>query len=102
MTDRYALRPEDVAERWQCSAQHVRALLRRHELRGFRLGGKTWRIRPEAVEEYECRQEPESGGSRDTAESGAPTAERMDDLSAARLARQIAKKHGGGSRTGSG
>lgn len=45
--------PEDVAERWQCSAQQVRKLLGAGALSGFRLGGKLWRVRIEDVEAFE-------------------------------------------------
>lgn len=44
--------PETLAERWQCSAQHVRNLFRRGELRGFRIGTMI-RIPQDAVEEFE-------------------------------------------------
>ena len=48
-----ALRPKDVAERWQCSERHIRNLIREGRLQFFRLGAKLIRIPPEAVEEYE-------------------------------------------------
>lgn len=54
MSDRRALTPEDVAERWGCSASHVRRLIANGELPAFRLGGKLIRIRPQDVEAYEC------------------------------------------------
>ena len=46
--------PEDVAERWGCSASHVRRLIANGQLPAFRLGGKLLRIRPQDVEAYEC------------------------------------------------
>jgi excisionase family DNA binding protein len=48
--------PEMLAERWQCSANHVRNLLKRGELQYFRLGPRLIRIKLAAVEEYERRQ----------------------------------------------
>ncbi|MGB7090659.1 MAG: helix-turn-helix domain-containing protein [Methylovirgula sp.] len=48
-----ALRPREVAERWQCSERHIRNLIRAHALKSFRLGAKLIRIPEEAVEEYE-------------------------------------------------
>ncbi|MAW88481.1 MAG: hypothetical protein CMJ42_18330 [Phyllobacteriaceae bacterium] len=52
--------PEMLAERWHCSARHVRTLITDGELNAFRVG-KLWRIRVEDVEAYECR----SGASTD-------------------------------------
>lgn len=62
------LRPCDVAERWQCSEQHVRNLFRRGLLQGFRAGGKLLRFRIEAVEAYECAS---SNTATDTLPNGA-------------------------------
>lgn len=50
------MRPHQVAERWGCSEQHVRNLIKRGELGHFRLGGRLLRIPASAVEEYEQRQ----------------------------------------------
>src|SRR5690554_1322186 len=47
--------PETLAERWDCSAQHVRRLISQGQLHAFRVG-RLIRIRPEWVEEYECRK----------------------------------------------
>jgi excisionase family DNA binding protein len=48
--------PERLAERWQCSANLVRGLIRRGELRAYRVG-RTLRIPADAVEEYESRED---------------------------------------------
>lgn len=56
--------PETLAERWKCSAKHVRDLIKEGELAAFRLGGMLLRIRAQTVEEYECR----NGASPDCAE----------------------------------
>lgn len=51
-TDR-PMTPEQVAEMWGCSANHVRNLIKRGELRAWRLGSRLLRIPPEAVAEFE-------------------------------------------------
>lgn len=45
--------PPSLAERWGCKSEAVRALLESGALRGFRVGGKHWRIPLAAVEAYE-------------------------------------------------
>ena len=50
------LSPDQVAERWGCSDNHVRNLFNRGELAGFRLGHRLIRIPVAAVHEYEQRQ----------------------------------------------
>ncbi len=47
--------PEMLAERWMVSAETVRQLVKRGELRGFRVG-RMIRIPADAVEEYEVSQ----------------------------------------------
>lgn len=50
--------PELLAERWHCSAEKVRQMYRKGELRGFRLG-RMIRINPDSVEEVEgCQRKP--------------------------------------------
>ncbi len=51
-----ALTPEQVAKRWECSEQHVRALYHKGELRGFRVG-RLLRFTDDAVRAYEGRAE---------------------------------------------
>lgn len=48
-----ALTPEQVAERWECSAETVRQMCKRNDLPHFRVG-RMIRLRPEHVEAYEC------------------------------------------------
>ena len=43
--------PETLAERWECSPELIRRMLKSGELQGFKVGGKLWRIRYEVVEE---------------------------------------------------
>src|SRR5436189_3486183 len=84
--------PETLAERWRCSSRHVRNLINRGELRSFRLG-KLFRIRDEAVEEYECQNQKStqsdgagenlSSSTRTPAERAAVTA--LAPLTRARL-----------------
>jgi excisionase family DNA binding protein len=45
--------PETLAERWECSPQLVRQMVRRGEISGFRLG-KLIRIPFNEVERVEC------------------------------------------------
>lgn len=59
----YAFTPESLADRWEVCPATVRNLVRQGALRAFRIGRQI-RIRPEAVEEYECR----NGGSNSTEE----------------------------------
>lgn len=61
-----AYTPERVAEIYGCSANHIRNLIKRGELRAFRLGPKLLRIPADALEEYErCRMNTASEGSRE-------------------------------------
>jgi excisionase family DNA binding protein len=54
--------PETLAERWDCSAEKVRQMVNRGELRGFRLG-KLIRIPAIEVERYECSQLQETNNT---------------------------------------
>jgi len=58
--------PETAAERYGCSANHIRNLIKRGELRAFRLGPRLIRIPEDALEEYEqCQMKnTASEGSR--------------------------------------
>src|SRR5690554_2527640 len=63
--------PDQVAEIWGCSPNHVRNLIHRGELRAFRLGRRLIRIPPDALEDYEkCQTNIASEGS--TADSSLP------------------------------
>lgn len=55
------LTPQQVAERWGFSDEHVQRLCRRGELRAMR-SGRSWRISLDAVTAYETRHtnEPEA------------------------------------------
>ena len=86
-----ALRPIDVARRWQCSERHVRDLLKTGQLRGFKAGGKLWRTRGEWVEEYEICQ---NGDSAATEGNGPPSQEQEQAESVVRLARIEARQNG--------
>lgn len=44
--------PEELAERWRCSAVTVYRLLNDGRLAGFRVG-RAWRVPEEAVRQYE-------------------------------------------------
>ncbi len=60
--------PETLADRWQCSARHIRNMVKDGRLPGFRLGGKLLRIGAGVVEEMEC------GDSDDIGDSGQQSA----------------------------
>lgn len=45
--------PEQLAERWQCSANTIRNLVRSGELFSIRVGQKLIRIPLQAIEEFE-------------------------------------------------
>lgn len=42
----------EVAQRWRCSTDIVYDLLKRRELKGFKIGG-AWRVSAEAVVRFE-------------------------------------------------
>lgn len=47
--------PETLAERWRCSGQHVRNMIKRGDLEAWKLPGRLLRISPKAVIEFEAR-----------------------------------------------
>ncbi|WP_420793509.1 helix-turn-helix domain-containing protein [Roseinatronobacter alkalisoli] len=61
--------PEHVAERWECSAETVRQMCRRGELPHFRVG-RMIRLRPEHIEEYECRTTGSENSTDDLSSHG--------------------------------
>jgi excisionase family DNA binding protein len=89
LADERPYTPETLAERWGCSAAHVRKMIRKGDLPAFTIGGKLLRIAVAEVERYECRGE--NSDSRDTGAGSRPsmsTTQALDD--AARSARMIA------------
>jgi excisionase family DNA binding protein len=42
-----------LAERWSCSANHVRKLISAGDLEAFRIGDRLFRIAAETVEQFE-------------------------------------------------
>ncbi|OWY12474.1 hypothetical protein B6V72_11270 [Thioclava sp. F34-6] len=66
---RRAMTPEMVAERWKCSAETVRKMVKRGELRGFRVG-RMIRITQNAIEDYECQQSVSDACAEDSASTG--------------------------------
>ena len=52
-----------VAELWEVSDTFVYHLLNSGQLAGFRLGNKLWRIKPQALEDYERAQMEAVAGS---------------------------------------
>lgn len=47
--------PDTLAERWGCSAKHVRNLILTGELRAFQVGPRLLRVTADAVAEFEAR-----------------------------------------------
>lgn len=83
--------PETLAEHWQCSARHIRNLVKEGRLTAFRLGGTLLRIKREAVEEFEASniETPQGPGSQADSTQGSPPSDtqlRSDLLTRARLA----------------
>ena len=52
----HAYSPKTLAAEWGCSANHVRNLIKRGELKGSLFWGKLYRIRAEDAREYERRK----------------------------------------------
>lgn len=77
-----------LADRWGCSKDTVRALIRSGDLPSFKLGGKLDRIRAEEVEKYECR----TIASNDTEALSPSSGTRGADATAIRLERQIVRQ----------
>ena len=67
--------PETLAERWLVSAETIRQLVHRGELRAFRVG-RMIRIAQKDVEEFECQKSQSESFEADYASHGGAT---MDD-----------------------
>ncbi|WP_425441851.1 helix-turn-helix domain-containing protein [Thioclava dalianensis] len=61
--------PDMLAERWHCSAETVRQMVKRGELHGFRTG-RMIRIPWGAIEEHECQTSASADCAADTASIG--------------------------------
>lgn len=62
---RFAYTPDELAERWGCSGNHIRAMIRKGTLPAFRLG-KLYRVPASVVEEYEaCENAPSPRSDQD-------------------------------------
>ena len=71
MTPARPFTPDQLADRWQCSAETIRQMVRRGELRAFRTG-RMIRIPRDAVMEHEECQSSQSDDSKgDSVPSGA-------------------------------
>jgi excisionase family DNA binding protein len=79
---------ESLAERWDCSAQHVRKMLADGRLKGLKLGHRMWRISAEEVVRVEAGDQSPISRPQSPASSG-PTA--WDINLAVRAARMIGK-----------
>ena len=65
--------PDELAHRWGCSGETVRAMIRRGDLPAFRVGGRLLRISRKAVEQIEgtetCKENIESDDLRGASSS---------------------------------
>ena len=73
--------PERLAERWECSPQHIRAMLADGRVNGFKLGGKLWRISAAEVERVECRTTDLDASRENSAQSGKTKEDATDTVS---------------------
>ncbi|NSY97910.1 helix-turn-helix domain-containing protein [Agrobacterium tumefaciens] len=80
--------PETLAERWECSARHIRKLCASGALPSFRLGGKLLRIRLEDVEAYECQNGDLPGSTGNFALHGTKPEESADVIDLAQRTRK--------------
>lgn len=78
--------PDMLADRWGCSGETVRQLIRSGQLPAFRVG-RMLRVKHETVEAYECGT-IESEGSKDDSSSHGTTNEAPADVIALRLKRR--------------
>jgi len=85
-----------LAQRWGCSDTFIYDQIKAERLQAMRFGGKLLRIKPEAVEEYECRAtlgasdaSPESGQTDRPTGTGASSGLTNEDRTAFRLARRV-------------
>lgn len=83
------LTPDMLAERWQCSAETIRQMVKAGDLRGFRVG-RMIRIPWDAVEEIECRQSASDACEVDSASIG--TIRRPENESAINLRHAVERK----------
>lgn len=67
--------PREVAQRWGCSASHVRRLCASERLPAMRLGLDKWRIAVSAVEAYERGQTATSAHADEAPKPEAPRRE---------------------------
>lgn len=88
---RSAYTPDELAERWGCSGNHVRAMIRSNKLPAFRLG-KLYRVPISAVEEYEACASTASPSTEENGPSPEKEARRAASL-AARLALLNPRSH---------
>ncbi len=80
--------PETLADRWQCSARHIRNMVKDGRLPGFRLGGKLMRIRAGVVEEFERCKNTDSDATEDNGQQSAGPGPAEGVLRLARIERR--------------
>ncbi|OWV64274.1 hypothetical protein CDZ97_10330 [Mameliella alba] len=98
MTAPRPLTPDMLAERWQCSAETVRMMVKRGELRGFRVG-RMIRIPLAAVEEHECQTSASDACEADSASTGTTRRPENGDVISLRHAPERKPKRKAGTDT---
>lgn len=83
-----------LAAYWSCSPSHIKNLLVARDLKGFKLGGRLWRIRKSEVLEWEEKQlRLEGSGSNDIGDNSTPSdlmkMDALSDQSAGRALRSV-------------
>lgn len=89
-----------LAQHWGCGTDTIYALVRSGELQHFKLGGKLIRIRADAVEKYECRNNTQSSGSETVSPSSGGKTVNADDIRLERLIQRQPRQRRGASGAG--
>ncbi|MBC8717498.1 excisionase family DNA-binding protein [Ochrobactrum sp. Marseille-Q0166] len=71
-----AFTPDTLAERWQCSAQHIRDLVNKKKIPSFRVG-RLYRIPYSAVLDYECPTKSDRNYSEENGTQSGMTASKQ-------------------------
>ena len=80
----------DLASRWGVSEHHIRNMLADGRLKGFRVGGRLWRISAGEVDRFECQTIDSDGSKEDSSRFGTMP----ESAIAGRLSQILRQKHG--------
>src|SRR6266436_4710151 len=86
--------PARLAERWECTPEHIMKLCRAGDLRAFKLGPKLWRIPVSEVERWESGAAIPTPPPPVIEERSAPISERDASNYSAHLATMIQPPRG--------